>query len=393
MARRPELPRLTRRGGGLLGVGVGLVIVAAPLDSVELGRFAALAVVLPLIAIVWGAVASVRTSRVSVERTVHPLPLQVDSPATVRISARGRSLPRHSRLRERSAATLGARPGVSATEYLLRPRARGAAHLGPAVLLRGDPLGLVEFTQRTRGSDDVVVWPRAIALGDLRQALVGQTEHRRGAGVVRPSPEDLLLREYRRGDDLRRVHWRSSARHRDLMVRADEPASPMTADLLLQIHSEQRKSDLEWAVSAAASVAVALLEERFSVRLRIPGSGAQERTSSASVPMDTLALVEPTELGDRRDALVHEIDEMARSASAVCVAVLCAPDDHAVARLADLARARTCWAVVVPPRGALPDHVRATLQVLQAAGWSATLGHEGARIDQAFGGARARVAS
>jgi hypothetical protein len=99
-----------------------------------------------------------------------------------------------------------------------------------------------------------------------------------GSGDNRPrafamgSAEDVTVREYRRGDDLRRVHWRSSAKAGELMVRREEQPWESRATLFLDnrvvAHRGQGiASSLEAAVSAAASIAVHLSKRGFTVRL------------------------------------------------------------------------------------------------------------------------------
>ena len=99
-----------------------------------------------------------------------------------------------------------------------------------------------------------------------------------GSGDNRPrafaigSAEDVTVREYRRGDDLRRVHWRSSARIGELMVRREEQPWQSRATLFLDNRLRAHRgqgiaSSLEAAVSAAASIAVHLGQRGFTVRL------------------------------------------------------------------------------------------------------------------------------
>ena len=92
------------------------------------------------------------------------------------------------------------------------------------------------------------------------------------ARVRAGSAEDVTVREYRRGDDLRRVHWRSSARTGELMVRREEQPWQSRATLFLDNRTHAHRghgaaSSLEYAVSAAASVALHLAQRGFMVRL------------------------------------------------------------------------------------------------------------------------------
>ncbi len=118
----------------------------------------------------------------------------------------------------------------------------------------------------------------------------------------------MIPRTYRRGDDLRRVHWRSTARYGELMVRREEQPQRSRATVLLDTREAAFEgvgpdSAFEWAVSGAASTLVHLLEQGFSVRLltdtgsSVPGegggfsAGGQDSAEAAGLIMDTLAVV------------------------------------------------------------------------------------------------------
>jgi uncharacterized protein (DUF58 family) len=122
--------------------------------------------------------------------------------------------------------------------------------------------------------------------------------------------DDVIPRGYRYGDDLRRVHWRSTARYGELMVRREEQPQRARCTVLLDtrgiaFQGAGPDSAFEWAVSGAASVLVHMLERGFSVRLltdtgsSVPGEGAdgfagasQETADSAGLMMDTLAVID-----------------------------------------------------------------------------------------------------
>jgi uncharacterized protein (DUF58 family) len=119
------------------------------------------------------------------------------------------------------------------------------------------------------------------------------------------SAEDVTVREYRRGDDLRRVHWRSSARVGELMVRREEQPWESRATLFLDnrvgAHRGQGiASSLEAAVSAAASIAVHMSKRGFTVRLVTAGGEDRANdwhtrgTDSNTGPLlEALAVVQP----------------------------------------------------------------------------------------------------
>jgi hypothetical protein len=92
--------------------------------------------------------------------------------------------------------------------------------------------------------------------------------------------DDLMTREYRTGDALRRVHWRASARHGELMVRQEEQRSYPEARLLLDTRLDGYGGQLaefgvhdrgftwfEWAITMIASLGVHLHRSGFLVQI------------------------------------------------------------------------------------------------------------------------------
>ena len=136
-----------------------------------------------------------------------------------------------------------------------------------------DPFGLVELGRSFRSTVSLTVTPRTVPLPPipLGGAWTGSGDNRPRAFAI-GSAEDVTVREYRRGDDLRRVHWRSSARIGELMVRREEQPWQSRATLFLDNRMRAHRgqgiaSSLEAAVSAAASIAVHLSQRGFTVRL------------------------------------------------------------------------------------------------------------------------------
>ena len=124
-----------------------------------------------------------------------------------------------------------------------------------------DPFGLVELDRTFQTTSSLVVTPRVVPLPvvPLSGAWTGSGDNRPRA-FASGSAEDVTVREYRRGDDLRRVHWRSSAHAGELMVRREEQPWQSRATLFLDNRKIAHRgsgaaSSLEHAVSAAASIA------------------------------------------------------------------------------------------------------------------------------------------
>ncbi|AMM32136.1 hypothetical protein SA2016_1458 [Sinomonas atrocyanea] len=194
-------------------------------------------------------------------------------------------------------ASIG-RDGASNYRYELGCPRRGLYWIGPVEARHSDPFGLAERRSRIGASTRLTVTPAPVALPAA--ALAGL----RGAeGIIAariqsvPSEDDVMTREYRHGDPMRRVHWAATARHGELMVRQEESAVSPEATIVMDLRgsafpdagqedSEDRESPaFEWAVTAVVSVAAHLSELGYSLRLLEPGGGlALARSSSAPEP-------------------------------------------------------------------------------------------------------------
>jgi uncharacterized protein (DUF58 family) len=155
-------------------------------------------------------------------------------------------------------------------DYTVRSQVRGRFRIGPLAVRLTDPFGLVELTRAFTASEPLVVTPQVVPLPDVR--LGGEWS---GAGqsvsrsVATAGEEDAATREYRLGDDLRRIHWRSTARRGELMVRREEQPWQSRGVVFLDTRASAHFGDgplssLEWAVSAAASVSLHLSHNGFT---------------------------------------------------------------------------------------------------------------------------------
>jgi len=167
--------------------------------------------------------------------------------------------------------------GATRLDYVLHPPRRGIVEVGPLVVERADPFGLTRNEAAVGESRELVVAPRVTDLSGSGFSLAG------GDGSVRASRrnaagnnDDVMTREYRRGDALRRVHWRATARAGDLMVRQEEESSYPTARLVVDTRESGYPSptgdDFEWALAMVASLGVHLVGSGFLLQLRETGS-------------------------------------------------------------------------------------------------------------------------
>jgi uncharacterized protein (DUF58 family) len=301
------LKALTARGRSFLASGVAALLCAFILGEHDLLRIGVLIVSLPLLA----AMVVARTRyRLSCARRLDPPRTEVGNEATVTLRLENVTrLPTGLLMIEDTVPyALGARPrfvldrveaqGIREIDYRVRSDLRGRFGIGPLSIRISDPFGLVELTRSFTISDTLMVTPQVVALPHVR--LAGEWTgggDSRTRSVAAAGDDDVAPREYRQGDDLRRVHWRSTARYGELMVRREEQQWQSRGALLLDTRryahrGEGPRSSFEVAVSAAASIGVQLAHEGLGLRL-VTDQGAEHLTDgglSWSL-LDTLAVV------------------------------------------------------------------------------------------------------
>ena len=279
---REALSGLTVRGRAFVAAGITAIVCAIVLGQTSLSRVGVLVLALPLVSALFIGRSRYRLALV---RTVNPQLVAAGQPASVSLSLanEGRAPSGVLLLEDHLPYVLGTRPrfvleGIGHgwhrdVTYQIRSDVRGRFEIGPVTVRVKDPFGLVELGRAFRTTVPLTVTPRTVPLTHipLGGAWTGSGDNRPRAFAM-GSAEDVTVREYRRGDDLRRVHWRSSARVGELMVRREEQPWESRATLFLDnrvvAHRGQGiASSLEAAVSAAASIAVHLSKRGFTVRL------------------------------------------------------------------------------------------------------------------------------
>jgi len=312
---REALSGLTLRGRAFLAAGVTAIACAVVMGQDQLVRVGVLVTVLPLLA---AALIGRSRYRLALVRTVNPQLVSAGSSATVTLtlSNEGRKPSGLLMLEDHVPYVLGTRhrfvlEGIGngwrrQVTYQVRSDVRGRFEIGPMTVRVSDPFGLIELGRSFRTTIPLTVTPRTTSLPQvpLGGAWTGSGDNRPRAFAT-GSAEDVMVREYRRGDDLRRVHWRSSARVGELMVRREEQPWQSRATIFLDNRAGSHRgrgvaSSLEAAVSAAASIAVHLSQRGFTVRL-VTAAGEdpthawhyREAELNTGPLLEALAVVEP----------------------------------------------------------------------------------------------------
>ncbi|MFF9480279.1 DUF58 domain-containing protein [Streptomyces sp. NPDC014733] len=403
---RVALAGLTTRGRSFLAAGVAAAVCACLLGQADLLRVGLLLAALPLVCVL---VLHRTRYRVAAHRTLAPARVPVGAEARVGLSVENLSrLPTGVlMLQDRVPYVLGPRPrfvldrieagGRREVSYRVRSDLRGRFPLGPLELRLADPFGMCELTCAFGSSDTLTAVPRTEPLPAVRMAgeTAGYGDGRRRSAAL-AGEDDVIPRGYRHGDDLRRVHWRSTARHGELMVRREEQPRRTRCTVLLDTreaahHGAGPESAFEWAVAAAASSAAHLLERGFSVRLltdagaAVPGpegtatgAGGADAGAAAGLLLDVLAVVEPSAQPDLSAAY-----EALHGGEGLLIGFFGELDEAAVEAAARMRRRCTAAVAFVLDgeawaehswqgrSGAAPARLDDRLRMLREAGWTA----------------------
>jgi len=289
---------LTRRGWGLLCGALFCVITAYGSGLSQLLYAACFLTVLPLAALL---LVRLRRRRLEVVRTFTPTMVSAGSTAVVELAVHNQSAapsgpatwadhipwPPGTAGPGSLPALSGSVPGVfsapSSTilRYTVRPPERGVYNVGPLSIEYSDPFSLAAGSASLGGIQPLSVIPATVSLGEGGPSILSgdgsaRLIQRRTSG----NDDDLMTREYRSGDALRRVHWRASARHGELMVRQEEQRTHPEARILLDTRRggygdawadlgghESGVGAFEWGVRMLASLGVHLHRAGFLVQV------------------------------------------------------------------------------------------------------------------------------
>jgi uncharacterized protein (DUF58 family) len=317
----------TRRGWTIVGAAVGLLVGGRVLGADELSVLGLAALGVVALAVLWVVFAR---PRLDVTRRVDPPRLHVGDVARADLACTTAG-PRATGLLDLvetiADGALRARfllapiaPGDESTPaYRVPTERRGALALGPTRVAVTDPLGLVRRAHVVAPREEVLVRPRVHLivppmLGAGRRLAFDDDRSPRAAATD-ATGEFLAVRPYETGDDPRRVHWRSSARRDELMVRQFEAPRRGATLVVLDTRAGDPATltvddrtgtavDLafERAVEGAASIVTCLQRARRPVEACTSSGVMLTRgvTDTGPTVLDRLATVTP-----------HDSDELA----------------------------------------------------------------------------------
>ena len=393
---------LTTRGAAFAGCGLVLVASGILLGQPDVTRIGVLLLALTAIALV---LVRQHGLRLEVVRTARPARVAIDerSTVTVRIRNPESTVSPVVMAEESIDYALGdrprfvipsLRPGSSQEiQYTVRSHTRGVHRIGPLAVRVRDPFGLGLRAAAVSGDAELVVLPRVVPLPSARSlgsgiGSEGSVPHM----VALHGEDDQTVREYRDGDDLRRIHWPATARTGELMVRQEDRPAKRRAVVILDSRSSGhagsgRSSSLEWCVTTAASVTSHVGAAGYAVHLLTADAGADtgvHHDESLDAGLDTLARVTPGP-DDGLRAVLHAASGLTSQGGLVVYVGGPLADEHARTLAALRQPGSAGAAMVVDPsafagraagiaRGARStEHAAATSATLQSSGWMTTV--------------------
>jgi uncharacterized protein (DUF58 family) len=305
---RSMLAGFTTRGRAFVAAGTAAGVLGLGLGQRTLLSIGGVLIILPVLSVL---AASRTRYRITWARAITPARVPAGHTASVSIQLDNVSrLPTGLLLAEDTVPySIGSRPrfildriepgGSRRLSYPIRPDHRGKFAIGPLHVRVADAFGLAKVGSTAAPPGTLVVTPPVTMLP--RTALAGSwlgEGDARASTAAAAGEDDVVPRAYRDGDELRRVHWRSTARYGELMVRREEQRWRNRAVLFLDTRlgghgGRGPASSFEYAVSAAASIGVHLAREEMDIEF-VTDAGKAAPGSFEDVLLDTLAVIRPS---------------------------------------------------------------------------------------------------
>jgi uncharacterized protein (DUF58 family) len=294
----------TSRGWAALGVASALLVLWFGFGEFELMTTATFLVVSVLVGVIFVRFV---TPKVEIARRIYPVQVHEGDEVVVEVDVIAHKRIRNLALEDTvhglgvarfaAARTNPGQPMIARYEVLCRYR--GVFQVGPAEVSVSDPFALTERRNAAGSVDRLTVYPRVERLNGFPavRGLDPAMQSTRPTFAPHGGEDFFTLREYQTGDDLRKVHWPSSAKRDELMIKQLEIPWQARALVLLDTRAERYPIDeaFEQAVRGAASAVTHLYQGGFSPELwateRAPGLRSGNRYQQG---MEMLATIEPT---------------------------------------------------------------------------------------------------
>ncbi|MGH8959837.1 MAG: DUF58 domain-containing protein [Jatrophihabitantaceae bacterium] len=293
--------------GGIAALVLGLWLGWLAFDLLGLGLLLLVAIALVNI---------LRPSRLSIERAIQPPRVPKGSPAIAVLTFANRGhrtigvTVANQPFGDTSVRTIipKMRRGERGMRtYRLPTKQRGIFDVGPVEVTRRDAFELFRTSRKHGAPERIWVYPRVLG---FRTLPTGQTRHLEGPSSD-TSPQGNItfhrLREYVEGDDLRLVHWRSSARTGTLVVKHNvDTSQPYTVLLFDQRPDRYTAEAFEEAVDVAASVLMSGSVNKAPIELRLTDGTVigGPRIRDVTPMIDHLTGVEPSAEGSLQAQLI-----------------------------------------------------------------------------------------
>jgi len=390
---------LTTRGRSFVAAGGAAMVCGLGIPEPDLVRVGALLAVLPVVSVL-----TARRSRyrLSCARRLDPPRIPAGQPA--KVTARVENV---SRLRtgvllaeDITPYALGSRPrfvldeiepgGHRELSYEIHSDTRGRFTIGPLRVRVADAFGLVEISRSFSTTSTLVVTPRIFPLPrtTAQSSWLGE-----GDGGMRTistiGEDDAAPRQYQDGDGLHRVHWRSTARYGELMVRREEHQWRNSASVFLDTRRSAHTgtglaSTFEFAVSAAASIGAHLSGEGFRARLITDAGEIAPRGTFNDTLLDMLAVITPSHASGFRTGT----SELARAGGQLIAVIgrLSVDDARqlAASRRGNAPAMALVLAVSAWATDGITEDTARTAEILSAAGWRVAVASASTPLDTAW---------
>ena len=294
---------------GLVSLTLGLSLDWLSLDLLGLGLLAAVVLAFGFI---------VRPSALVIDREIQPPRVPKGSPAIAFLSFANRG-------RRTVPVTVATQPfgghdvrtviprlrrGERGTRaYRLPTTRRGIFDVAPVEVTRRDAYEFFRVSRKHADIERIWVYPRILPFRRLPSGLMRNLEG--PSSDVSPQGNITFhrLRDYVPGDDLRLVHWRSSARTGKLVVRHNvDTSQPYTVVIFDQRPNRYTEESFEQAIDVAASVVMSASADKAPVELRLTDGAVigGSRLRNPTPIIDHLTGLEPDASGSLRAQLLLE---------------------------------------------------------------------------------------